>query len=650
MGTMFSEVKVGNVTLKNRIMTSGHQTTLVHKHLPNEDFFAYHLERAKGGTGLVVLEAHGTHETGLNTAYAIDATNPEIVELYTPFLEQMKSHGTTVFAQLIHHGREAYLNDNHTVPVAPSAIKTERFHIIPRELECEEISEIIEGFVISASHLAESGINGLELVGSHAYLFGQFWNERTNQRTDQWGGSFENRLRFAKEVITRVKEEIGDDIALGMRISLDSGDHSGTCTKESLEVISYLHQLGLLDYWSLVIGSSATYIGSSYIVPPSNNEAQHLFKDVKLVREIIGKEFPLMITSRIYEPKTAEDILSLDEVDVVGMTRALIADPHLPNKVFQNEEDTIIPCIACNQGCIGRYQQHLPIRCTVNPRTGREKDLPLIQTKIEEKRRILVIGGGAAGMTAAITARKNGHHVVLVEQQNNLGGQLSVIEKAPFRHQDQKWKKYLVDQVKKVGIQTKLGKRFYLKDITSYQVDEVILATGSVPYVPMPDTNVSYGIRSSWEAMTNPPKGKKTFIFDWKGEREALEVAELLAQQGNDVTIVSNTYGIGDHVQSYLRNQILARLDHLNVHLLPNYNWHQFLDDSIVIKNIFSHAKIEHKVEEIIMCTGRDSSQSLSLYRELKNYGVRVTRVGDALSPRDLDQNIFEAYKLGNHL
>ncbi|MBP1948380.1 oxidoreductase [Virgibacillus litoralis] len=639
---LFSKMKIGNTEFKNRIMTSGHQTTLVEDHLPTDDFVAYHTERAKGGVGLIVMEAHGVHHTGLNTPFAIDASNPKIVDIHRNTAANVHQYGGKLFAQLIHHGREAYVSEENNDVVAPSAVPTERFHIIPRELEEEEIQEIIDGFVGSAMNLKEAGLDGVEFVGSHTYLFEQFWSPAINKRTDHWGGSFENRMRFTKEVIKRVRDAVGEDFVLGMRMSLHSKDDVGTSGEESLKVIRYLHGLGELNYWSLVIGSSASYKGSSYIVPPANDSASQLFTDANQVREIIGKT-PLIITSRIYAPEIAERFLQEKDVDIVGMTRALIADPHLPSKILADNEQQIIPCIACNQGCIGRYQEHLPIRCTINPVTGREKhfaDVP----KAARIQSFSVIGGGPSGIMAALTLAKNGHHVTLFEEKNQLGGQLNVIQGALNRDQVGNWQTYLISELKRLNVKIETGKRVTVEVLNRYQFDGVIVATGSKPLIPEKfTTNIaSY---SSWDVLNKEMiKEENIIVIDWKGDWPGIESAELLASQNKNVEIVSRSYGIAEAVQQYKRNKFLERMDELGVKQTPNFKLVELKKEKVVLEHLFSGRKEEREPEAIIFAVGQDASDYLAEFRKIKSHFKNVLRIGDAKSPRTLDEAVWEGF------
>ncbi|MBY7144431.1 FAD-dependent oxidoreductase [Virgibacillus sp. NKC19-3] len=640
---LLSEYKIGDIEIKNRIMTSGHQTTLVENHLPTEDFIAYHTERAKGGVGLIVMEAHGVHKTGLNTPFAIDASNPKIVEIHKKTAEKVHQYGGKLFAQLIHHGREAYVSEENNDVVAPSAVPTERFHIIPRELEEEEIEDIIDGFVLSALNLKKAGLDGAEFVGSHTYLFEQFWSPVVNKRTDKWGGSFENRMRFTKEVITRVREAVGKDFVLGMRISLESKDNIGTSGEESLKIINHIHQLGKLDYWSLVIGSSASYKGSSYIVPPASETASQLFSEVASVREIIDT-VPLIITSRIYTAAIAEKLLRDDCADIVGMTRALIADPHLPSKILQDSEEEIVPCIACNQGCIGRYQEHLPIRCTVNPITGREKyfaDLP----RADRKKDYLVIGGGPSGIMAAITLAEQGHNVKIVEESEYPGGQLNVMRGGLNRDQVKNWQTYLTNELERLNVDIEIGKRFSFEEVEDKRFDGIIVASGSKPLIPEAFSKTNIATYTSWDVLRKERiEEDNILVIDWKGDWPGVEAAEFLASLDKRVEIVSQSYGIAESVQQYKRHKLLEQMDKLGVKQTPNFKLAEVKEEKIVLEHLFSGRTEERKPEAVVIAVGQDSSDSLAEFRRLKSHFSRVYRIGDAKSPRTLDEAVWEGF------
>lgn len=645
---LLQSLRVGPVVLKNRIMSTGHQTTLVEGNLPTDDFIAYHEERARGGVGLIVLEAHAVHPSGILTPHTIDAGNPAIVERHRRLAERVHAHGARVFVQLFHGGREAYVTDYRDPVVAPSAVPTERFHLIPRELEEEEIEDIVAGFVRAAVHLREAGVDGLEFVGSHGYLFTQFWGERTNIRSDRWGGGLEGRLRFAVETVRRVREAVGHAMALGMRISIGSEDDEGPGVEESLRVVEALEATGLLDYWSVVVGSSATYRGCAYIVPPAPVGAELALERARRVKARVAR--PVFVASRIYSPEQAERAIREGCADVVGMTRALIADPHLPRKIAGEEPGAVIPCIACNQGCIGRYQQHLPIRCTVNPVTGRER----LYAELAPARvplRVLVAGGGPAGMMAAIAAARRGHRVTLVEREPQLGGQLRVILGALHREQVGRWLEYLLGELEAAGVEVATSTPLDPASLPPGSVDAVVLATGARPRVPPLPADAGLPVLTAWDVLSGGAvPGQSVLVVDWKGDWPGVEAAELLAHRGHRVEIASATYHVGEALQQYVRNGFLARFDLMGVQMTPGFKLAAIRGGEVVLRNVFSGREEVRRPDAVVLALGADASESLRLYRALKGRVPRLYRVGDALAPRTLDEAVWEGFRIGAEL
>ncbi|WP_235427273.1 oxidoreductase [Cohnella kolymensis] len=388
---LFAPKQIGNVWIKNRILSTGHMTTFVEDNLPTEQFILYHKERAKGGAGLIIIEANAVHASALMTPKTIAATTDKIIPYYQRLAAAVHPFGTRMFAQLFHPGREVSPSST-AIPVAPSAVPSDRFRIMPRELDVKEIREIVQGYGETARRVRQGGLDGVEIVSSHGYLISQFWSPRTNLRNDEYGGPFENRMRFFREIVLSVRSQVGSDFPVGLRLSVDDFVKEGLTFDEVLEILIHIdRQIGGISYFNLIGGGSATYASAVFIVPPAPIPPAHFASHAGIIREAVS--VPIFVASRINDPAIAEKVLANGQADMVGMTRAMICDPHMPNKALRGELNRIRLCIACNQACIGHMQNDEPISCIQNPVTGRESSYAeMLRAKL--RKRIVIVGGG----------------------------------------------------------------------------------------------------------------------------------------------------------------------------------------------------------------------------------------------------------------
>jgi 2,4-dienoyl-CoA reductase-like NADH-dependent reductase (Old Yellow Enzyme family)/thioredoxin reductase len=621
-------------------MSSGHQTTLVEDYSPTEEFFAYHRARAEGGVGLIVLEAHAVHESGLLTSHTVDASRDAIVDIYRPFVEDLHERGAKVFCQLFHGGRERYTGDYAPPAPAPSDVPTERLNVIPRPMESNEVWEMIHAYVAAARRIERAGLDGVEIVGSHSYLPAQFWSPNLNDRDDEFGGDRESRCRFAAEIVDRIRKRTSDDFALGLRLSAEEKHERGLSVEQTIPIIEHLDDRTDLDYWSVVVGSSATYRGCSYIVPPATNDESVVASPGEAVRAVVGP--PLILTSRVDTPTKGEAMVGEGPADVVGMTRALIADPEMPKKAANNREEEIIPCVACNQGCIGRYQDGLSIRCTMNPITGREREYFDLEPAAEP-RRVVVVGGGPAGLVAASTAGKRGHDVTLYEADETLGGQIRRYAALDHRGAFENWVDTMAGKLHRQDVVVELGTQF---DPASADpsVDTYLLATGSegrVPDIPIDDESRTM---TAVGALAAPGElGDPVLISDWDGNWAALDLAVTLAP-GHDIEVVTGSYTAGESVQQYRQNTLLGRLDERDVTLTPQHRLREVGPDAVVLENVFSEAtKCRTGVDTVVFAHGGEADYGL--FRALEGDGHEVERIGDCWAPRSLDEAVREGFE-----
>lgn len=638
--TLLSPVDVGPVRLCNRVMSSGHQTTLVEGNLPTEDFYAYHLARARGGAGLVVLEAHAV---GFDDASAsvLDAGDDAIVDAYAPFVDEMHDAGCRVFAQLLEGGREQHRDGYATPAVAPSAVPTQRYHVVPRPLETEEVHAMVDAHADAAERLVAAGLDGVEVGGSHGYLVAQFWSEHANDRDDAFGGDLESRCRFATEVVDRIRDRVGDDVAVGMRASLEERHERGLTLEETLEVVEHVDGACDLDYWSFVVGSSATYQSSRYIVPPADAPETVVTDPVAAAADRVAGR--VVATSRIDTPERAERVVRDGPVDVVGMTRAMIADPDLVRKTREGECADVTPCVACNQGCIGRYHEGLPIRCTMNPATGRERRHAAVEPAAEPKT-VLVVGGGPAGLVAASTAADRGHDVALVEQEAELGGQLRHYADLDHRGRFAAWVDVMADRLDDRGVDVRTGERFDPADVAGDAPDAVVLATGSTGRVPDVPVGGDASVLTAREALDDPARaGERVVVADWDGGMAALDVAATLAAD-RDLEVVTEADAPGEAVQQYVRNGLLGDLDTAGCTFTPRHRVAGVDGTAVEVANVLTGASTVRRDVDTVVFAHRGTAD-VDAFRALEEADVPVTRVGDCWAPRSLDEAVREGFE-----
>jgi 2,4-dienoyl-CoA reductase-like NADH-dependent reductase (Old Yellow Enzyme family) len=625
---VLSPVTVGPVRLRNRVAVTSHQTGLVHDHLPTDDLVAYHRARAEGGAGALFIEATAVHETGLLTAHTLGGYLPAIVAGYQRLAGPVHDAGGRMFVQLFHGGREQISSAPRPPAVAPSAVPTQRFHVEPRALTMREIRELLAGYTRSARNARDGGLDGVELSASHGYLPAQFFSTRVNRRDDEYGA----RLRFVREALAAVREGAGDGLAVTIRLSADEISADGLHAAECSAIAAELASDGLVDLVSVVLGDSATTMGASYIVPPPGSIP--IEPAASVMRHALPDHVPLLVTSAIFDLRAADDLIARGVCDLAGMTRAHIADPALVSKAATGEP--AIPCIGCNQGCIGHYHAGTPIACVVNVRTGRER---IFLARAGKGRRVLVVGAGPAGLAAALEAARGGDDVRLLESAVEIGGQFRVAGLAPAHAQA--WSRYHAwasAEVRRLGIDLRLGTTATAADADGY--DLVVLATGAVPY-RLP-ASTCCPLVDAWTALADPAAVTgPVLVADWGGGHEGLDVAEALATAGHRVTLAVAAFGPGETVHQYQRSRYLARLDELGVTLRPHSELVVCPDNQpLLLRNI--HSGREEEVtgyRTVVAAAGRVPHDPL--WAALEGT-LGVVRAGDVLSPRGLEEAVLD--------
>ncbi|HEX5195410.1 MAG TPA: FAD-dependent oxidoreductase [Solirubrobacteraceae bacterium] len=620
---LLSPLAIGGLSLRNRIVSTSHQTTLVADHLPTDEFVAYQAARAAGETGLIIMEAVAVAPSGLLTAHTLGGYLEPIVDGYRRVAAAVHEHGCRLFVQLFHGGREQIASPPRAPAVSSSALPSARYHIEPRALRTDEIVSLVQSYGRCASLAAAAGLDGIEVTAAHGYLGEQFFRPEYNLRSDRYG----EPARFVTEVLEAV-HAAAPDLALGVRLSADS--EAARAVAPSLA--------GLVDYVHLAIGNSATFDGCTGIAPPPPTPQD----TIAALTEPFKLGPPLIATTRVVDPAHADALVADGVADAFGMTRALITDPEMPRKARTGDAERILRCIGCN-ACIAHYHAETPIRCSMNPRTGRELTLgrPACDDGVG-RRRVVVVGGGPAGLAAAADAGAAGHETVLLERRDAIGGQVVVAGAAPA-HAEQlaalrgNYSSLLRDG----GVSVRLGVEATADAVAALEPDLVVVATGAAP-APARQSLEGVEVAQAWDVLAGRarPAGR-VVVSDWGGDPVGLDCAEVLAAAGCEVTLAVGAVMPGENVHQYARNQYLGRLARAGVTIADRHGLLSAADGFVSFANVFAPELVTAlPADWLVLSHGRVPVDEL--HEPLAALDVPVVCAGDCRSPRGLEEAILE--------
>ena len=638
---LFKPLVLRGKRLKNRIMSSGHDTSMPTDNRVNAQLIAYHRARAEGGVGLIVLQVAGVHDSARYTSHVLMATDDSCIDGYRELADVCHAQNTLVLSQIFHPGREIMESADGLLAVAysASAVPNERFRVMPRALDPAMIDEIVSGYAAAARRLHQAGIDGVEVVASHGYLPAQFLNPRVNRRTDDYNGTLEQRLRFLREIIAAVRAATDAQFIIGLRISADERDSDGLTESESLEAVKSLQ--GQLDYVHIVAGTSASTGGAVHIVPPMAIAAAYLADAAATFKASLS--IPLFVTGRINQPQEAELILARGQADVCGMTRALICDPLMPAKTLEGRADDVRACIACNQACIGHFHKGLPISCIQHPETGRELHFGHLQPTLK-RRRIMVVGGGPAGMKAAAVAAQRGHDVTLFEASAQLGGQVLLAQLLPRRSEFGGASTNLQREMTLAGVRVVRNTRVDRALVVQEQPDHVIIATGAEPYWPAFERGGELQVVDAWQVLREQVSlGRSVVVVDWRCDWIGPGIAERLVRAGHQVQLAVNGTHCGENLPLYVRDQLAGELHRLGIPIIPYARLYGCDDSTVYLQHSASgEPMLLEDIDSLVLCQGHQSVDTLGV--ELAGL-VPFERIGDCLAPRTAEEAIYEGLK-----
>jgi mycofactocin system FadH/OYE family oxidoreductase 2 len=645
---LFTPLRVGGLTLRNRIYSSGHAEALAEDGKPGPRLRAYHEAKARGGCALTIIGGStSVHPSSPASAWNMIANHDDaIIPAYRAVAEAVHRHGCLLFSQLTHLGRRAQSDhESWHVLLAPSQIPEAVHREVPHELEPEQIAMLVRAFGDAARRCREGGLDGVELSFAHNHLVDQFWSPLFNRRTDEYGGSLDNRLRFGFEVLREVRRQVGGDFVVGARISGDELTDGGLTAEDMAEIARRLAASGLVDFLSIIGGGAHTYPLQAGVVP-NMAYPNGLYVPLAAAIKAAVPELPVFHATRIVDPVHADQILADGAVDVVGMTRALIADPDMPRKAREGRLDEIRQCVGANEGCIDRIYQGKPVTCIQNPAAGRETELGEIPPA-RARRRVVVVGGGVAGLEAARVAALRGHRVVLFEKAPELGGQVLVAARAPARADYAGIVRFLVRQVDRHGVNCRLRTEATVETVLGEAPDAVVVATGSHPYVPpLPGLDGKHVVTDRDVLLDRVEVGERVVLVDDVHTQQGLSTADYLLQRGRRVEVISRLFHPGQDIGVTSIVPLYTRLFARGVVLTPHVELVAVEGTTVVVANVYTGEprRIED-VDTVVLSMGARSTDAL--YRALKGRVPVLHAVGDCVAPRGVHHAILEGRRVG---
>jgi 2,4-dienoyl-CoA reductase-like NADH-dependent reductase (Old Yellow Enzyme family) len=654
MSKMFEPLQVGTTTLPNRIMQTAHSKGYADYGVESPRDLAYYLERAQGGLGLIIAGGRTIDPSTLAPPAFSSGYVAGITEADRKVTEAIHRFDTKVFAQTNHFGVNSPtdgIDELHEL-ISASDVPAPTHGKVPRPMDERDMVRVEQHWARAAELIREGGYDGVEILAAHGYLLHQFFSPFYNHREDEYGGSVANRARLAARVLKAVRDRVGDDFTVGVRMSLGDFLPGGLDVDDVIGIGQELARTARVDFFNL---SGPGYHAFFLSVPPIGGPPDGWLAESSGAFKAAVGDTPVFLVGGIRRPETVHDILDAGQADVVALTREQLAEPEWVEKVRAGRQDEIRHCIRANQGCFTNLMRASPIHCTVNPDAGRESVFRPHKRAAREPGTWLVVGGGPAGMKAATTLAKRGHTVTLAERDDRLGGQVNLLLRAPGREDVGLLVSDLEAELERRGVDVRLSTDMDAAAVRAFGADHVLLATGARPdrrgfstwnpSVPLLDGAGESHVLTGWDVLDGAEVADgRVAVLDDDGGRYAASVTELLLGAGHEVEhVTTRPMLFPDTVPTLEHPVIYARVlaQPINLHL---NTWVRSVSGGrIAAYNLYTGA--DHPVPDVgtvVLVTQRRAEDTL--YREL---GEEHVRLGDCLAPRALDHAIFDGYVAG---
>lgn len=632
LDALFAPGTIGTLSVRNRIVMPPMGTNYATwTGAVTERLIDYHVERARGGVGLITVEFSYVHPTGKVSRSALGVHDDALVPGLARLAGAIQAEGAKASIQIAHGGRRCRSAITGAQPLAPSAMPCVGGEV-PRALSRTDIDRVVSWFAQAARRVREAGFDAVTLHLANGYLLQSCISPYANQRVDEYGGSLERRMRLPLEVLDAVRRETGPGLPIICRVCVDEFIDGGLTLAEGRQVAQMLERAGA-DAIDVLAGipESLHVIG-----PPMAMARGFLAPHARAIKDAV--RVPVFVVGRINDPRLAEQILRDGSADFIAMGRPLLADPRLPEKARQGRFDDIVPCIACNEGCFQRLYSQLDVSCVVNPRVGRESLFP--GEPARQTRRVLVVGGGPAGMMAALTAAARGHRVVLCERGPRLGGQLLLGDVPPHKDEIRTLRDHLLGQLAKSSVETRLGTTVTEDLVRQIGADVVIVATGAAAR-EAPVRAVDATIVSAWDVLSGRAStGAKVVVIG--GGEVGCELAEYLATQGKDVLVLEILGDLALTMEPRARVLLIQRLRELGVTAMVQSAIREVRGSTVTYEQGGLAYRIEN-VDTVVSAVG--STSDTSIREPLGGTETTVYRIGDCVKPRRILEAMREGFE-----